>query len=127
MAPEQVRGKTVDRRADIWAFGCVLYEMLVGRQPFAGESLADTLGAIVKDQPRWENLPPATPPTIRRLLMRCLVKDPLRRLRDIGEARIALEEELTGAAGRAFSQRRRGPRGSLGPYGCWRRLLPCSC
>ena len=98
MAPEQVRGKTVDRRADIWAFGCVLYEMLVGRQPFAGESLADTLSAIVKDQPRWENLPPATPSTIRRLLMRCLVKDPLRRLRDIGEARIALEEELTGAA-----------------------------
>jgi serine/threonine-protein kinase len=97
IAPEQVRGKAADRRADIWAFGCVLYEMLVGRPPFYGESLADTLGAIVKDPPRWDDLPAATPPSIRRLLTRCLMKDPIRRLRDIGEARIALDDQLTGA------------------------------
>jgi len=98
IAPEQVRGKPADRRADIWAFGCVLYEMIVGRPPFRGESLADTLGTIVRDPPRWDELPAATPPGIRRLLKRCLVKDPIRRLRDIGEARIALEDQLTGAA-----------------------------
>jgi serine/threonine-protein kinase len=71
--------------------------MLAGHRPFTGESLADMQSAIVKDQPRWEDLPPATATTIRRLLIRCLAKDPVRRLRDIGEARIALEDELTGA------------------------------
>ena len=98
MAPEQVRGKPVDRRVDIWAFGCVLYETFAGHPPFSGESLADVLGAIAKDPPHWENLPAATPPAVRRLLARCLVKEPLRRLRDIGEARIALEDQLAGAA-----------------------------
>jgi len=96
LAPEQVRGKPVDRRVDIWAVGCVLYELLVGHQPFNGESLADTLGSIVKDPPRWDDLPVDTPPAIRRLLMRCLAKDPSRRLRDIGEARIVLQDELSG-------------------------------
>ena len=99
MAPEQVRGKPADRRADIWSFGCVLYEMLAGHPPFRGQSLADTLGAIVRDEPRWEALPAATASPIRRLLMRCLTKDPMRRLRDIGEARIALDEQQTGAGG----------------------------
>jgi serine/threonine-protein kinase len=98
LAPEQVRGKPADRRADIWAFGCVLYKLLVGHAPFGGESLADTLGAIVKDTPRWDDLPAETPASIRRLLMRCLIKDPMRRLRDIGEARVALEDQLSGAA-----------------------------
>ncbi len=96
LAPEQVRGKPADRRADIWAFGCVLYELLAGHQPFSGESLADTLGSIVKDQPKWDDLPASTPASVRRLLVRCLVKDPMRRLRDIGEARIALQDELAG-------------------------------
>ena len=98
MAPEQVRGKPADRRADIWSFGCVLYEMLAGRPAFLRESLADTLGAIVRDEPRWNDLPAATPPATRRLLLRCLTKDPMRRLRDIGEARIALEDQQTGAS-----------------------------
>ena len=98
LAPEQVRGKPVDRRADIWAFGCVLFEMLAGHTPFRGESIADMLGAIVKDVPRWDDLPTTTPPAIRRLLARCLTKDPVRRLRDIGEARIAIEDQLSGAA-----------------------------
>src|SRR5262249_29968105 len=98
IAPEQVRGKTADRRAEIWAFGCVLFEMLVGRPPFHGESLADTLGAIVRDPPRGDDLPSATPPSIRRLLMRCLIKDPNRRLRDSDEARIALDDQVRGGA-----------------------------
>jgi serine/threonine-protein kinase len=97
LAPEQVRGKPADRRADIWAFGCVLFEMLAGQPPFRGESMADVLGAIVRDQPRLDDLPASTPQSIRTLLSRCLTKDPARRLRDIGEARIALEDQMTGA------------------------------
>ena len=98
LAPEQVRGKPADRRADIWAFGCVLYELLVGHPPFTGESIPDVLGAIVRDTPRWDELPASTPQSIHRLLARCLIKDPVRRLRDIGEARIALEDQLAGTA-----------------------------
>jgi Tol biopolymer transport system component len=92
MSPEQAKGKAVDRRTDIWAFGCVLYEMLTGRQPFGGETLADVLAAVVRAEPHWDALPTATPPVIRKLLRRCLTKDPKQRLRDIGEARIVLEE-----------------------------------
>ena len=92
MAPEQARGKPVDKRADIWAFGVVLYEMLTGRQLFGGETVADTLASVVKDAPDLKTLPADAPPHIRRLLERCLQKDPSRRLRDIGEARIAIDE-----------------------------------
>ena len=97
MAPEQAKGKAVDRRADIWAFGVVLYEMLTGRRPFVGETMTDVIAAIVTREPDWAALPPATPRPIRDLLARCLDKDPRRRLRDIGEARLALER--AGAAG----------------------------
>jgi len=90
MAPEQARGKPVDRRADIWAFGCVLYEMLTGRSPFSGPDLAETLAAITRDSPDWGPLPTGVPSTVRALLERCLEKNPRERLRDIGEARIAL-------------------------------------
>ena len=103
LAPEQVRGKPADRRADIWAFGCLLYEMLTGHPPFAGESIPDLLGAIVRDPPRLDDLPASTPSSIRRLLTRCLIKDPVRRLRDIGEARIALEDQLAGTADATLS------------------------
>ena len=92
MAPEQARGRMVDRRADIWAFGCVLYEMLTGARPFAGETLTDTVAAILKGEPDWAELPPATPPRLRALLARCLRKDPRERLRDIGDARLELNE-----------------------------------
>jgi serine/threonine-protein kinase len=92
MAPEQARGKVVDKRADIWAFGVVLYEMLTGRQLFGGDTVTDILASVVKDAPDLNALPAATPPHIRRLLSRCLQKDATRRLRDIGEARIALDE-----------------------------------
>ena len=85
MSPEQARGKTVDKRADIWAFGCVLYEMLTGRQTFAGETTTDVLAKIVECDPDWTALPPATPPAVTTLLLRCLEKDPKRRLRDIGD------------------------------------------
>ncbi|HTM48926.1 MAG TPA: protein kinase [Bryobacteraceae bacterium] len=91
MSPEQARGKATDKRTDIWAFGCVLYEMLTGRVAFAGETVSDTLGKILEREPDWTALPASTPPAIRRLLLRCLAKDPKQRLRDIGEARIEID------------------------------------
>jgi Tol biopolymer transport system component len=98
MSPEQARGKEVDRRADVWAFGCVLYEMLTGRQTFpTGETLSDTLAGILVREPDWQALPPRTPPRIRALLERCLRKDERRRIRDLGDARIILEETRTEA------------------------------
>ena len=86
MSPEQARGRAVDKRTDIWAFGCVLYEMLTGRPAFAGDTLTDTLSAIVERDPDWRALPRATPANLRRLLERCLAKDPKRRLHDVAVA-----------------------------------------
>jgi serine/threonine-protein kinase len=97
MAPEQAKAKSVDRRADIWAFGCVLYEMLTGKQAFTGETVTDTLASIIKEEPDWLLLPSNTPMRIRVLLQSCLQKDPKQRLRDIGDARISLDEVLSGA------------------------------
>jgi serine/threonine protein kinase len=97
MSPEQARGKAVDKQTDIWAFGCVLYEMLTGRRAFSGDTASDTIAAILEREPPWERLPDATPPAVRRLLRRCLEKDPKRRLRDIGDARLELEESLISA------------------------------
>ena len=92
MSPEQARGKPVDKRSDIWAFGCVLYEALAGRRAFAGETVTDIITAVVKNEPDWSALPSDTPAHIRTLLVRCLQKDPRRRLRDIGDARLEIEE-----------------------------------
>jgi Tol biopolymer transport system component len=93
MSPEQARGRSVDRRADVWAFGCVLFEMLTGRRAFAqGETVADTLAGILAREPEWSALPADLPPRVRMLLERCLRKDPARRLQDMGNARIELEE-----------------------------------
>lgn len=97
MSPEQAKAKPVDRRADIWAFGCVLYEMLTGQQAFQGESVTDTLAAVLTRDPDWSLLPAATPMRVRVLLQRCLQKDPKHRLRDMGDARISLDEVLAGA------------------------------
>jgi eukaryotic-like serine/threonine-protein kinase len=96
MSPEQAKGKSVDRRADIWAFGCVLYEMLTGRRAFDGETITDTLAAVIKEEPEWSQLPAALSVRVRVLLQRCLQKDPKQRLRDIGDARISLDEVLSG-------------------------------
>jgi eukaryotic-like serine/threonine-protein kinase len=93
MSPEQARGKPVDRRTDIWAFGVLLFEMLTGRKLFDGETVTDVLASVVKDPIRHEALPASTPAAVRRLLARCLERNPRRRLRDIGEARLALEEK----------------------------------
>jgi Tol biopolymer transport system component len=92
MSPEQARGKAVDKRTDIWAFGCVLYEMLTARQAFSGETASDTIAALLEREPDWSVLPAHTPGGIRRLLQRCLEKDPKRRVRDIGDARLDIEE-----------------------------------
>jgi Tol biopolymer transport system component len=97
MSPEQARGKRVDRRADIWAFGCVLYEMLTGQDAFSGETTSDILACVIRAEPDWSQLPAATPQAVRHLLRRCLLKDPKQRLRDIGDARIAIEEVLSGS------------------------------
>jgi len=94
MSPEQARGRPVDKRADIWAFGCVLVEMLTGRPLFAGDTVTETLAAVMRDDPRLDQLPATTPLIVRALLERCLERDPKRRLRDIGEARIAIDESL---------------------------------
>jgi serine/threonine protein kinase len=91
MSPEQARGQGIDKRSDIWAFGCVLYEMLTGRLAFSGATISDTIVKVLEHEPDWTALPAATPPSIRRLLLRCLAKDPKQRLRDIGDASILIE------------------------------------
>ena len=91
MSPEQARGKPVDKRTDIWAFGCILYEMLSGRRAFTGETVTDVLAAVISAEPDWSRLPAATPARLRELLARCLQKDANRRLRDIGDARAEID------------------------------------
>jgi eukaryotic-like serine/threonine-protein kinase len=92
MAPEQARGAVVDKRADIWAFGCVLYEMFAGVRAFDGETFSDAIAHVIERDPDWRALPARTPPGVRRLLRRCLEKNLRRRLRDIGDARLDLDE-----------------------------------
>jgi Tol biopolymer transport system component len=91
MSPEQARGKVIDRRADIWAFGIVLYEMLTGRRAFEGESVTEVAGAVIHTEPDWTKLPDATPPTVRMVVRRCLQKDARQRFRDMGDVRLALD------------------------------------
>ena len=117
MSPEQARGKPVDKRTDIWAFGCVLYGMLTSRSAFAGEDVAETLGTVIHKEPDWSRLPPNTPESILRLLRRCLVKDRKHRLQHIGDARLELDEPvdylLTGARGGTSARATRLRRWSL--------------
>jgi serine/threonine protein kinase/Tol biopolymer transport system component len=94
MAPEQAKGQAIDRRTDIWAFGCVLFEMLTGRACFRAETVTETLALVLTREPEWTLLPDTTPEAIRRLLTRCLQKDPKRRLHDIADARIEIEDAL---------------------------------
>jgi len=95
MSPEQARGGAVDKRTDIWAFGCVLFEMLTGTAPFDGATVTDTLAAIIEREPDWNALPATTPAGVRTLLRRCLEKDPKRRLHDIADARIEIDDAST--------------------------------
>jgi hypothetical protein len=101
MSPEQAKGRVVDKRSDIWAFGCVLYEMLTGVRAFSGEDVTDTIAAVVRADPDWSKLPEDTPTHIRLLVQRCLEKDRRSRISDIGVARFVMNEPLPPAAGRA--------------------------
>lgn len=119
MSPEQAKGRNIDRRADIWAFGCVLYEMLTGKMAFGGETVTDTLAEIIKSDPDWSLLPPGTPASLRKLLQRCLKKDAKQRLQAIGDARIAIEEQIAGADSETDHA---SPAAAPAPM--WRRTLP---
>jgi Tol biopolymer transport system component len=119
MSPEQARGKKVDRRADIWAFGVVLYEMLTSKPAFLEETTSDTLAAVIRGEPDWSALSGNVPISITRLLRRCLTKDPNQRLRDIGEARIAIEGAISGTP-----EETTAPLAATTEAPLWRRALP---
>ena len=110
MSPEQARGKLVDKRADIWAFGCTVYEMLTGRRPFPGATSTEILAGVIKEEPEWDDLPADTPTAVRRLLQRCLTKDPRDRLHDIADARIELQVALGSSAERSDQEEFTTPR-----------------
>jgi serine/threonine-protein kinase len=116
MSPEQAKGRAVDKRSDLWAFGVVLYEMLTGRRPFGGEDTADTLAQILTKDPDWTALSPTTPVSIRRLLRRCLEKDRKRRLADAGAARLEIDDASLAADGQGSRV--------VAPVSMWRRALP---
>ena len=103
LSPEQARGRSVDKRTDIFSFGCVLYEMLTGKRLFTGETVSDILASTLKVEPVWADLPADTPPTIHLLLRRCLAKDHKRRLQDIGSARVEIEEAIADPSGSSLS------------------------
>ena len=118
MAPEQAKGKVVDKRADVWAFGAVLYEMLTGTRPFAGDDVSDTLALVLKFEPDWDALPTDTPARIRQLVQTCLQKDPKRRVHDVADVRLAMEgvfETPVGASSDAVVS---------SPVAVWQRPVP---
>src|SRR5262249_27468848 len=129
MAPEQARGKAVDRRADIWAFGVVLFELLTGRRAFEGDDVSITLASVLKEEVKWDALPPDLPPPIRRVLRRCLEKDPKKRLSSMGDARLELDEQEPASAARASAaegsprRTRAVPRALLVVAGLWLATL----
>jgi serine/threonine protein kinase len=110
MSPEQAKGRPADTRSDIWAFGCVLFEMLSGRQPFDGDDVSDTLAAVLRGAPDWNALPPETPASIRMLLRRCLQKDPRKRLPHIGVARLEIDDTASAPEAVGPTVERRRPR-----------------
>ena len=109
MSPEQARGKPVDKRADIWAFGVVLFEMLAGQRLFDGETVSDVLAAVLAREIDWSRLPAETPPAVRHVLERCLERDPRQRLRDIADARHDLEGPGAAAASATDGRGDRAP------------------
>jgi len=120
MSPEQARGHVVDYRADIFAFGCVLYEMLTGRRLFSGKTVSDTLAEVLKTDPDWDALPDDTPPAVRRLLRRCLAKEPEERLHHAADVRIELREASEGVAAEDVV----AAAASVEARPAWRRALP---
>ena len=122
MSPEQAKGKPVDRRADIFAFGCVLYELLTAKRAFEGETITETLAKILEGEPDWDGLPKTVPSTIRFLLSRCLKKDPRRRLQHIDGARILIDEVLSGST---TAESAIGLGSAIQPAP-WKRVLPWS-
>lgn len=109
MSPEQAKGKPVDKRADVWAFGCTLYEMLTGQRAFEGEDVTDTIVAVMSREPDWGALPPHVPPHVRLVLTRCLQKDVKRRTKDLGDVRIELDAPAAELLAPATATRRRRP------------------
>ena len=128
MSPEQARGKIVDRRADIWAFGVVLAELLSGQRTFGGDDVTEVLAKVIEREPDLSQLPAATPPSLKRLITRCLVKDPKQRLRDMGEARLAIEDaqrEMTqGTTSLSTSQSAPAASVAAPASSSWMRVLP---
>jgi len=126
LSPEQARGKVVDRRTDIWSWGCVLYECLTGKRAFDGETVSDTVARILEREPDWAALPKTTPARVVELLHRSLEKDPRRRLRDMGEARLALEEVRAGGGGSASAATAAGASSAaaLAPRRTWFDRIP---
>lgn len=122
MSPEQARGKPLDRRTDVWAFGCVLFDMLTGKSAFAGETLSDTIANILTRDPDWSAVPSAVPLSVRRLLRRCLEKDPARRLRDLGDARLEIADALAGTDGSAAVQPEKRRSNGLAQMLAWSAL-----
>jgi tRNA A-37 threonylcarbamoyl transferase component Bud32 len=119
MSPEQARGRAVDKRADIWAFGAVLYEMLTGQRAFQGEDVSDTLADVMRGEPSWAKLPATVPPALTTFLTRCLRKNPSERVRDIGDVRLALEGAFDSISTVASDVAAAAP-----PRPLWRRMLP---
>jgi serine/threonine protein kinase len=118
MSPEQARGEKVDKRTDMWAFGCVLYELLTGKQAFGGETVTDVLAAVLKTEPDWNRLPAATPAGIRVLLRRCLQKELTRRLRDATDARIEIQEAVSVPSSVTF------PEAAIPERPIWQQAMP---
>src|SRR5262249_37867446 len=97
MSPEQAKGRAADKRSDVWAFGCVLFEMLAGRRAFEGEDVSDTLAAVLRGEPQWSALPPDLPPTVQQLIKGCLERDRRQRVGDIAAVQFVLRNAKAGA------------------------------